>query len=48
MSEIALTGSDLDLEKSIFQIHGVDNEGNQLLKKRLQFNSTKCAINDGE
>ncbi len=33
MSAIALIG--LDLAKSIFQIHCVDNEGNQVLKKRL-------------
>jgi transposase len=33
MSTIALIG--LDLSKSVFQLHGVDSQGNAVLKKRL-------------
>ena len=33
MAKPAIIG--LDLAKSIFQVHGVDNEGNAVLKKRL-------------
>ena len=40
MSKVTLIGSKvtligLDLAKSVFQVHGVDAEGNTVLKKRL-------------
>ena len=33
MNEITVIG--LDLAKAVFQVHGVDAEGNTVLKKRL-------------